>query len=97
MEIECGELFVAVRGSLLTSLDAGANEASELTLVGEQLLGNGHGRPTLTNWYNQNGTLQEAKLESTFGGGFVKTAEEVRTRLVPLLVLNHNMVVLTGR
>jgi hypothetical protein len=95
-KIECGEFKIKVKGSSLSSLNAGSSEASELTEIGGQLKGSGTGKPSLTTYYNVEGKATKAKLEANFGSGFVEAAEEVEAEFKPK-ALESKMFVITGR
>jgi hypothetical protein len=92
----CGATKTKVRGNVLSSLNAGASEATELTSDGGVLAGNGKGVPNLKTYYNNSGASVTAKLEGNSGAGFAQNAEEV-TGEVTVTALKGNMFVITGR
>jgi hypothetical protein len=97
-EIECGkEQLIRVRGSELASITRAGTQATELTEVGESLTGNGAGIPTFKFYYSDAGVAQEAKLESNFGAGFVRAAEEIGGVIGLTAHEGGPMFVITGR
>jgi hypothetical protein len=94
-EITCGMAGSAtIRGSMLASLSAGT-EPTELTELTFLLAGNGLGKPSLTNYYNDGGTGVRPKLELNLGAGFVEAAQELGTILIRSL--QSKMFVITNR
>jgi hypothetical protein len=92
----CGATKTKVRGNVLSSLNAGASETTELTSDGGVLAGNGKGVPSLKTYYNNSGTAVSAKLEGNSGAGFTQNAEEVEGE-VTVTALKGNMFVITSR
>jgi len=93
-EIVCGEVKVKVKGSVLSTLEAG-KESEDLTQASGELKGK-NGKPTLTEYYNDNGETVKAKLEANFGSGFQEADENVGEK-VTLKALEGKMFVITGR
>ena len=92
----CGATKTKVRGNVLSSLNAGASETTELTSDSGVLAGNSKGVPNLKTWYNNAGTAQTARLEQNSGAGFMQNALEVEGE-VTVTALKGNMFVITGR
>jgi len=74
-EIECGAEKLKIEGLVLSSLKA---SAGEITSVSGVLQDNGEGKPELTRYYNDGGTVVKAKLTVKASGGTAKEgAEEI--------------------
>jgi hypothetical protein len=94
LKVVCGTVTVHVRGSALSSLGGAGTEGSELTSLKGTLLGS-NGKPELTEYLNDGGTIVGAKLESDFGTGFLVSDESVGE--VTATALEGKMFVITTR
>lgn len=91
LEIVCAKVKVKVKGSVLSTLNAGTGEITE---IGGKLEGS-KGKNTLTKFFNDAGTEIEAKLESNFGTGFLQS-DEVVGEEVKTPALEGKMFEITG-
>ncbi len=96
--ILCEGFNLNVRGSVLSSLNAAGNEATELTNVSGTLAkGATAGSQQITEFYNDAGTKLVAKLESNASTSFLKANEQVLNTEPVLTALSPNMFVITSR
>jgi len=95
VEITCGAAKIKVRGDVLTTTLKGGEEATELVESGGDLEGS-LGKPNLTSYYNDGGTLVRTKLESDFGLEFVPADENIAGEVV-VTALESKMFQITGR
>jgi hypothetical protein len=95
LKVVCGTVTVHVRGSVLSSINGAGTEGSELTAL-KGLLHGEKGKPELTEYLNNGGTIVGAKLESDFGTGFLTSDESVEGE-VTATALEGKMFVITTR
>jgi hypothetical protein len=77
LKMTCGATRVVVEGSALSTIEGvGTNENEEFTKLGGKLEGS-RGKPAITEYLNENGTILKAKLTSEFGTGRLESAETV--------------------
>jgi hypothetical protein len=94
LTMKCGGVELKVKGSMLSSIVATGE--GELTSMLGVLKGNGKGKPSLTTYYNSEGTAVKAKLEANFGIGFVETSEEAEES-IPVCAADTKMFDITGQ
>jgi hypothetical protein len=95
LKIVCGAVTVHLRGSMLSSLNGAGTEGSELTSI-KGLLSGKTGKPELTEYLNDGGTIVGAKLEADFGTGFLATDVSVAAEITAT-ALEGKMFVITTR
>lgn len=96
-EIECeGGFAVLIRGSVMGTVNLpGEVETEEVTNVGGKLEGE-KGKPKFTEYFNDTGGIEKAKLEGNAGAGFVASAQNVSEELT-LEPLESKMSVFLNR
>ena len=94
--ITCEGNEVAVKGDVISSINAGT-ESQELTSLSGKLEGS-KGKQTISEFINDNGSKVKAKLEAETNksGEFVASDENVNEEL-KLAVTGSKMLVITGR
>jgi hypothetical protein len=98
VKIECGEVKIKVKGTLLSPQLQEGTEATEFNTVLFALEGNGKGKQKQTKYLNDSGTESAALLLSNFGSGFLESNEVlVAPTEITLLTLENKMFVITGR
>jgi streptogrisin C len=96
LKIVCGAVTVRIRGSVLSSIsNATGTEGTEYTSLKGKLSGSG-GKPELTEYLNDGGTVVGAKLEADFGAGYVTSDESVAEE-VTATALEGKMFVIKPR
>jgi hypothetical protein len=97
-QILCGEpteATITIRGDTLGSITNAGTENQELTSLTGALLGS-LGKPELSEYINDTGSIIKAKLESDAGLEFVAANEDINEPNT-FLVLGSQMLVITGR
>jgi hypothetical protein len=95
LKLVCGTVTIHLRGSVLSSLNGAGTEGSELTSL-RGLIHGTTGRPELTEYLNDGGTIVGAKLELDFGTGFVQSTQTIATE-VTATALEGKMFIITTR
>jgi hypothetical protein len=95
VEITCGPTKIKVRGNVAATVLKAGEEDTQLEELGGDLEGK-EGKPNITSYYNDGGTLVTTSLESDAGLEFVKADENVAGEVV-VTALNNEMFEITGR
>lgn len=98
VKIDCGEVKIKVKGSLLSPQQQEGTEATEFNTVLFKLEGNGAGKQKQTKYLNDTGTESAALLLSNFGSGFLESNEVLTGPTeITLLTVENKMFVITVR
>ncbi len=94
--VHCGALEIEIRGSTMgTFAPPGESETEEITAGGGKLEGS-LGKPKVSEYFNDGGTIVKAKLEAEAGAGFIEASQNAEGE-VAVTTLEGKMFTLTGR
>jgi hypothetical protein len=82
-KITCGTVKNSVEGETLSPITEEGTEGTDLTKLCGTSTGNGAGKPTVTEYINDNGTKVKVALTSDIGGLEGESAEEVTGEVCP--------------
>src|ERR1700683_4647654 len=83
LKVVCGTVTVHIQGSMLSSLNGAGTEGSELASLSGALGGSG-GKPELTEYLNDGGTIVSARLELDFGTEFLQSDVSVQAEVTAM-------------
>jgi hypothetical protein len=95
VELTCGATKLKVRGNTVGTILKAGEEDTQLEELGGDLEGS-LGKPNVTSYYNDGGTLVTTSLETDAGLEFVKSDENVAGEVI-VTALNNEMFEITGR